>query len=407
MVGLCSCTSLREDLRPVFQQFYQQVPPGAWAATRPADEPRITLTAAGIRLDSLIRILCDKTGVSVISSSKLDSDPITIEAHDQEVSKVLAGAARRLGCQLTKAGSIYFLGDLRPEDKGILARRVYRLDQQGLKDSIQTLLSEQGRVTAFTDGLLIVADRVEVLTRVSELIDQIGASSSSVWVIQYYLLQYTDSDILTLGLDTVPALQISASAATNSGRYQAQLTAGFNSVLRATRELSKESVRAEPLLLVEDGSTAGYHSGKHIPVAQKTVSPEGTVTTTGYSYVDTGLNLDVTVRSVSPGSARIKTEFSLSDVVDYVDSNPVTETDKITSTAVVNTGGVYLLGYITRFDGKAGQSGIMGLLANYTKQGKKSYLYMRACLVGSGVETSNFSTEPAVIQTDGFPESVP
>lgn len=305
-----------------------------------------------MRLGAFLRWLSNETGVSVVASSALDDQPVTVDVVEQGVSDILTVVARRLGVQVTRTGTLFYLGELRPEDRGVLVRRVRRLNEVQLKTAIAAFGSENGRVTTFEDGLVVVADRVEVLQRVHEMLDRVEASSTDTWVIQFSIISLVDSDLKRLGFQVEPLIDVAASFGAGSGVgvvKAASLTAGLSAVLDVARESSSSRIVGEPLVIIGDGRTANLTDGRKIPIAKRTVSPEGTVSITGFDFVDTGLQLTAGLREQTTDEALITVKVSLSEVIGFVAGEaPITSATTFDTVATIRSGGVYLVGSVVR-----------------------------------------------------------
>src|ERR1700736_6621481 len=103
---------------PQFRQVYQ-----ALAETVSKPEPtkdtsiKLSLAVQDMPLTTFARWLANQSGVSVVVQASLDSSPVSIDVQGQSVEQVLAAVARRLNVAVSRLGSVYFIGELRPEDK--------------------------------------------------------------------------------------------------------------------------------------------------------------------------------------------------------------------------------------------------------------------------------------------------
>lgn len=289
----------------------------------------------------------------------LDQASVTLEVKDQSIDEVLGVVARRAGVQVTRTGNLYFLGQLRREDRGVLVRRVRRLSKDEVREAVATMASEYGQSVAFDDGLVVVGDRVEVLARLHEMLNQVEAAPSPVWVVQLYLLSLSAKELQDLGIDNTPALDLSlafaagSSAATAAGAAAvapatANLKGGLHSLLRVAQSSEDGCLMAEPLFYLVDGSKSEIVRGDRVPVPRNVVSNQGTVTTQGYDFVQTGLTVRCELREVSGQSAALTVHTEVSAITDFVGSAPVVAREAYDTRCVVESGGVYLLGSMAR-----------------------------------------------------------
>jgi type II secretory pathway component GspD/PulD (secretin) len=302
-------------------------------------------------VSDFIRVLSAKYGAAVVFDDQLDSRRISAELQNTPLVDVFGLLSRRLGVQVSRVGDAWFVGKLRVEDKGFLVRKVRRLTDQGLNQAVQVLLSEAGRSVSYNDGLVVVSDRVEVLQRVSGLLDAIESARADTWVIQLYLVAVSDDVKATFGADTTALANLSYSFAKASAGLPISSTPGGGSLTSSlsaalSTTASKASVRlvGKPLFLIGDGESANFQSGVTVPVPKKTVSDQGTVTTSGFDYIQAGLSASCSLRETTSAGAKLTVGVSIGQITGYVENAPVQTKSTFNTVAVVQAGGVYLLG---------------------------------------------------------------
>ncbi len=256
--------------------------------------------------------------MSVILESGLETKAITMEVRDQPISEVLNFVARRFGVNVRHQGKLYYIGALEADDRGVLVRRVRRLTKEQLAEVLQVFSGQNGRATQFADGLVVVGDSVEVLGRINEMIDQVEAAETSVWVVQLHLLSYSRSAADELGINVEPAakagLAFASGSALGGAKASWELATSLDAVLQVAYSRDDVAVTAAPMFIVSDGEKASFVQGDRVPIPRRTVSPEGTVTTAGFDYVQTGVNVELTLRETEPRGARVDVVINMSDV---------------------------------------------------------------------------------------------
>jgi type II secretory pathway component HofQ len=309
------------------------------------NQAKFSFSAYQAPLNSLLRQIADQTSISVIAHNSLESAKVTFEVKDAPVSEVLASIARSLDKRLTRIGEIYFLGPVEPEDRGSLVRRVRRLNQEELNKITELFRSEYGRSHVSDDGLVVVADRVEVLERLSQTFDQVEKAPVSSWVIQLVVVALSDRMKNTLGIKTDMTAQFAANLATPStSTHTASLA--FTSLLQSVHDSTDSKIIAEPLLVVRDGATSTIRRGEDLRLPKKTTSPYGTVEVTGYEVIPTGLTITTTLRDDTVTHASVKLKVESSSISGESEGAPIVTTQSLESATSLATGGVYLLGAI-------------------------------------------------------------
>jgi hypothetical protein len=339
-----------------------------------------------------------------VVESNLDQQPVTVDLLQQTVPEALHVIARRLGVEVTRQGDLYYLGTLRREDRAFLVRRVRRLSAQELTQCVGVVSSDKGEVVAFTDGLVVIADRVEVLARVDELLSQVEAAESPTWVLQLYLVSLQDAALRELGFDAKPTIDVaatfaSASAGAPTAASALALKGGLDAVLKTAAEDSRGGLVAQPLFLLGDGAQSTFTRGERVPVPKTTVSDQGTVTTTGYEQVQTGLVCKVSLRELTTVAAKLTLEATISDIVGFVGSAPRTREDGYQTVVPIESGGVYLVGSLVRQ--ADGDRTLGGFRAQWSQERSDTVLqiWARAYRVGGVALQQESSDVPSVSST--------
>lgn len=314
-----------------------------------------------------LRYLADRYAISVVASQSIEGRAVTLEARDAAISEVLAATARQLGVSITRTGNMFFLGEIRPEDRAVLVRKCYRLGGERLQQAIQSLMSENGRCSAEPDGLVCVADRVEVLEKVKQLLDGVEAATSPAWVIQLYMVNQQDVSTRESGVDIDHSIKLSQLIGNATG------TSGLNGLIDAAIKAGLESgsldIICRPLVVLGDGETASLHSGLTVPVPQKALDSNGNLATTNFTYIETGQKFDFQLREISGTSARLTLAAEQSEVQGYVEESPIVALSRLQTVAVIQSGGEYLLGEMRSDTDQRQKSG--PLIASYRQSDKR------------------------------------
>ena len=336
--------------KPVFQQLYSEAQPQLIQHQLPeANSTLVTLSVQNIPLHSLLTHLAQQSGVSIVSSDQLISKPVTIEVYEQPLDAVLSYIARQVNADISRTGNMYFLGTLRPEDIGVLVYRMKRLKSSEAAAAIGVMKSDYGSIHTFPDGLIVVGDRVEVLRRITEMIERIEATDSVTWAVQLHLVSLSGNSVKELGLDLVPSVDVALSLSNQPITANANAQAALSAVLRATRERSDNKLVADPFFLVLDGTPAKLKRGTRYPIPLRTVTDQGTTTTREYQFLDVGLSIAVTVRELSDDSARLDLNCQLAQVESITaEGAPIFSEESLTAQSDVQSGGVYLLASLDR-----------------------------------------------------------
>jgi len=322
----------------------------------------VQLSVKETPLPDFLRLLCSQHGVSVVWSDNLDKRLVSLEADGVPVDEIFEGLARRFGVAVERVGASWYVGDFRDEDKANYIRKVGRLSAKDARLALKVVLSDSGRAEVFEDGLIVACDRAGALRRLSSALDDIENAPSGSWVLQLYLVSTSKSATTDLGLDTTALIDISYTLAKDSlipfPSDGVHLASKLSAVLHATSARDDVRMVGRPLFVLTDGQAANFTSGLSVPVPRKTVSNEGTVTTSGFDYIQSGITASATVRDGGAGLANLELKISLGQITGYVEGAPIQARDEFSTVCVVASSGVYLLGALDRDESRNAGAGL-------------------------------------------------
>lgn len=357
----------------------------------------VSISVKEMPLTDFLRVLAARNGISVIWAEGLDRRLVSVEAVGVPVNEVFEGLARRFGVSVQRVGQSWYVGEFRNEDRATLVRKTVRLSPDDVSSAVGVVLGETGRVKCFKDGLCIVSAPAESCRRIAAVFDEIEAARCDSWVVQLYLFSCSHEATHDLGLDTSALIDLSytfakkslaVASSSSSGATPiatplngSHLASSFGAVMKAAATRSDVSLVGKPLFVLGDGETSSFVSGISVPVPKKTVSDQGTVTTSGYDMVQSGLSSDVSLREGPHGTAMLTAHISLGQITGYVESVPIQAKNEFSTSAVVASSGVYLLGALDEDDATIGATGLAErLLSHSTKDVKRSQIQIWARL---------------------------
>ena len=305
----------------------------------------ITFSANRLPLGQLCRLISDHFSVGIVYSDKLDGKFISAEFKNTDLNTVFTVLSRQLGVDLVKVGNTFYLGELRDEDKAILIRRVLSHDESSLQHILDTVKSSQGKVKIVSGRIVVMSDTDFVIRRVSEVLDDLDNYTLPSWIIQLYFLVLRKDALAEGGLTMSTSGTISYNISENKIEAKDLKLEGL---LSGLLESSYADLYASPMFILRDGVKGSWRDGQRVPVPRKTVSDYGTITTSGFDYIDTGLSVTA-VCSQSKIGAFLELDLSLSDIQSYVEGNPVTSQTNSTVSMDLIPNKVYLLAELQRY----------------------------------------------------------
>lgn len=309
------------------------------------DSRKITLSANQMPLASFCRLLSDHFNIGIVFSESLNNKTVFAEFKETDIDTVFTVLSRQLSVDLVRVGNTFYLGELKDEDKGILIRRVLSLDEDNLKQTINTLLSSHGKGNVLSGRIVMVSDKDFVIRRMSEVFDDLEKVNLHSWIIQLYFLVLRKDALAEGGLTMSTSGTISYNISENSFELKDFKIEGL---LSGLLESSYADLFASPMFILRDGVKGVWSDGQKIPIPKRSVSDYGTVSTTGFDYINTGLEVSAIVKESKVGGFLDMT-ISLSDIQSYVEGNPVTSQTKVNIALDMQPNKVYLLSELQRY----------------------------------------------------------
>lgn len=305
----------------------------------------LTFSAYQMPLGSLCRLLSDHFSVGIVFSEKIFDRVVSAEFKQTDLNTVFTVLSRQLGVDLVKVGNTFYLGELKDEDKGVLIRRVLSQDIDNLKLVVSSLISSGGRGEVLSGRVVIVSDKDFVIRRISESLDHLERLDLHSWIVQLYFIVLRKDALAEGGLTMSTTGTLSYNISENELELKDfKLEGLFAGIL----ESSYADLYASPMFILRDGQVGNWQDGQTVPIPRKTVSDSGTVTTSGYDYINTGLQIKASV-SESKVGGYLSLNVSLSDIQSYVEEVPVTSKTSCNVSLDMQPNKIYLLSELQRY----------------------------------------------------------
>jgi len=224
---------------------------------------------------------------------------------------------------------------------------------------VMTAVAGKDAVVRSAGPNVLVAGGPEVVERASRIGDVFGAAEPGQWVIGVWFVEMNADTRNRLGVE----LGVSGTINGLVGGNAASLIA--EAILDGTIEASQSSRWARLLshatLTLIEGESASAQRVVSVPVPQRTVSPQGTVQISGYSFVDAGLQLTALGRAV-PSGLHLTLKPELSSVAGFVEDAPIVNKSRLEVTAIVRDGDWLVLAGLDDFAEREEKRGLGGLL---------------------------------------------
>ena len=361
ILPLFICTSCRSDsvFDDPFYAVYASSPAQPSSFSSPSStlaSSTLTLSAHCLSLPLFSRVLSDKFNVGIVYSGSLSSKTITGEFKSASLSDVISVLSRQLDVDTVRVGNTFYIGKLRPEDRAVFVRKIFGFSDNDLSKACSSVLSDKGKLTILPPGIVTATDLPSVLVRLTELLDYLSSLHDPVWIIQLAFLTLNRDLVVEAGLKVTTSGTVAYNLDDNEFKLK---DINIDGLINAAMRSAYTDVYSCPMLLCRDGSSSVWANGQRVPVPKKTVSSYGTVSVTGYDYVDTGLSVKVSAQSTRTGGCLLNLDISKSHIESYVDQAPLTSRNAYTLICDMQPHKLYLLGELTTFTDLNTQSDIL------------------------------------------------
>lgn len=349
----------------------------------------LTLSCYKMPLPLFCRVLSDKFKIGLVFSEKLVTKELTAEFKETDLSSVLNVLSRQFSVDIVRVGNTFYIGDLRPEDRVTLVRRVLSYDRESLERSITSMLSDKGRSAVMADSVVLVTDVEPAVRRIGEMLDYISVADIPTWILQLCFVAIRKDALNEAGFDISTSGTLSYNISENRlDLKDFKIDGLFNMISQS----SFMDLYASPMLLLRDGTQGTWKDGERVPIPRKSVSQYGVVTVTGYDYQHTGFNVSAIVRESRTGG-RLQLQIDMSEIQSYVSDAPLVNQNVYNIDVDLQPGKPYLIGELNTFKVLNKQNNVLML----SDDRGKTVLQVWAQLYRLGSESTS-----EVIQKSGY-----
>lgn len=306
------------------------------------DSREYTLRFDGVEFGAVMRTLSDISGVSIVWAANLDSKLVTAIFKDKQLSVILNSLSRRVGANVNQSSNVWYVGELRVEDRATYVGTAPAGDQAEILQGINNLLSEAGR-SSIIGGTLIVTDHIDNLRKVTNTLELQRKQSLKRYLAEMHFIKVSVSDILKIGVD-INVNNINLFTDISADKL-------FSALLQADYAKSNAKILLNPIMQLTEGLTGTLNSGREVPIEQKAVTAEGAIQTTGFDIISDGIRLTLSCRRVSKEFYNVAINFEVSSFQDLtVTGRPVKESKNIIQSVLIQDGEVILVSSLHSFE---------------------------------------------------------
>lgn len=303
--------------------------------------PRVSVLAEAQPFEQVISDVASQCGLSVVCPEGLGK--VTVSLEDADGERAIRELCRQVNAAVRLDGTmlVFQKGSSRGDTFGVWYRG--QDEAAALVDVGHVVLGKDANIKAIGERVVVSGAREDV-ERMSQVLTHLAAAASDTWMLDISVVSVSRNVRREAGLDWSVAGSLKAGADASAGRlfapgpvFGARAAASVGVLARCVEEGREAHALSNGSLLVVEGKKARFQQGESIPVPQRTVSPEGTVTVTGYNNVQTGFSLDVEAWR-NGGGVTLHLTPRLSGVNGYNGEQPIVSERSVDSTVTVRSG---------------------------------------------------------------------
>lgn len=312
-----------------------------------------------VPVSAALSMLAEACGVSAILPALGDAT-VTLAVRDADAEAVIRDVARAAGVEVEYAGGV-----LRTVGKGEALRSVGLFELDGLDPTatvdVLRLVAGGGEVRV-SGSRVAVGGTARVVAQVGEVINRMRGGRDG-WVVRITLARVSESTLREVGarLDVSGRVGVGLDAGAGNAARSVPVAGvyarGLAELVFAARGQDRDGeVLSEGTLYVLEGGTARLVQGDTVPVPRRVVSAEGTVSTLGFDFIETGFVVDVGLQRFAD-DVLVRVTPELSAVTGSVDGAPVRSRSRVEVSAVVAEGEWLAIAGLRAVDRAAESSG--------------------------------------------------
>jgi len=315
-------------------------------------------------------------GVAVVIPESFDT-AVRLSIEEESAESVFRRLAEAAGARVSYTDGVVTFGDVgRAEEVA-----VFESGLDGAEDLKTVLKLIAGAEVEAIGARVVVAGGPGVVADVTGVVEMLEGGRDA-WLVEVGVLRVTSSWLREFGAGWSASGGGSLSLDAGLGSLQGGspiMGAGVEALIAAAFAADAvdgdAKLEATGTLYVLEGSTATLQQGDTVPVPERTVSPQGTVQTTGYTYVQTGLSIAVKARRVQRG-VLLNITPRVSAVVGYVEAAPTIAESEVVVDVVAETGEWFMIAGLQTLEDTISKSGMSmpGVPRRTSSNGRKSEL---------------------------------
>ena len=307
-----------------------------------ADTRKILIQLDEVPFGQAMSIISSEYFVPIVWSATLDKEFVSGRFDNIPLSSVLNVIARRVRSNVASVGGVYYIGEIRREDRSFCVLRVPPVETSQVIEAVKNSMSIDGAVSLI-GSCLWICDNLESLRKVVSAVEILRERNERSYVAELYFIRVNEDNFVQLSAD----LQLRQIDIFSSAFNVSEL---FSMFVNADGGSGWAKVSQRPVLYLSEGRKFTFNDGREITREEKIVTERGIVETAGYQTFSDGTKITMLLNRVSDKSYSVDIDLSVS-TFDKNDKSavPAVERSSIqTNGLLVRDSQVYYVGSLRR-----------------------------------------------------------
>jgi hypothetical protein len=325
-------------------------------------------------VSTLAPVLSRLTGLDFVFPETTPPTRLTLQLRDATIGTLVEVISTRTGWVVDFTGSSmrFLIGE---EPASIAVADVGWYAPERIAEALGQALGTDAAVRPLSAGVLVQGDE-STLRRLRTVEGVLQQSRPAAWEFSMWVVALSGDT-----RSTVEAAFSSRGAArvdvgdpwesAISGLVQASWT--IEGARSGVRSLSAGSV------VVLEGEKGRWQAGERVPVPRRTVSPQGTVSVSGYDFVDVGYICDLAVQR-NPDGVTVTVKPEISSIIGFVEDAPRVATRSIESVAYLRSGSYLIVSGLDEWRDES-RGSMFGLGGTRAEASSRVLFILRATLL--------------------------
>lgn len=326
----------------------------------------VTLRSIGDSWSDVVREVCSQAGLDVVIpaglSSKSDDDSsgsgVTVSFASTPVYDALVHLGKLRGLVPRLEGSLVSFDDPRVStvsyiDPGYLSR-------DEAIEVVRSVVGTDGSVTFAGRGVTLAGGDA-LVGHASKLQSLFSAYAPVQWQVAVWIIEISSDTRDRLGVEL--ALRGDLQGLWSSGSASIAAQSLLHGVIEGRHSRSDARIVNHATVTVVEGQRSVLRNVTTVPIPERSVSAEGTVTTSGYTYIDAGLILLLDARALPDGRVWLSVQPEISSISGYVEEAPVIARRSMQFTAMAEPGAYLIVAGLDELRRLSERRGLLELFA--------------------------------------------